>query len=201
MIRKLIVPAAILLSGLAASAQAQDFTGPSVGVQAGWNKASVRNPRTELGPTQIDQSRDSFIGGVFVGYDQEIVPKVVLGVEGDFNIAASDSLRQRTATSSVTLDPRYSFDLTARAGYVVAPQTLLYVRGGYANERIRTAISDATGSRENYGNRDGWTVGGGLERVLFDKVSARVEYRYADLKDDGGKFDRHQILVGAAYRF
>jgi outer membrane immunogenic protein len=46
-------------------------------------------------------------------------------------------------------------------------------------------------------------VGGGVERKLLDNVSARVEYRYSDLGDnsDTGKFERHQVLAGIAYRF
>ncbi|MGK6325240.1 outer membrane protein [Sphingomonas sp. DT-51] len=198
--RFLVVPALASIA-LAGAAQAQDFSGPSVGVQLGWNEETIRNPRTELGTVAIDQKRDSFVGGVFAGYDQQILPNVVLGVQGDINIAASDELRQRNAASNVNLDPKYSFDLTARAGYVVAPGTLLYVRGGYANERVRTTVAAASSTTTDASNRDGWTVGGGVERVLYDKISARVEYRYADLKDDGGKFDRHRIMVGAAYRF
>ncbi|MBB5711852.1 outer membrane protein [Sphingomonas xinjiangensis] len=198
----LIIPALIAgITGLAGTASAQEFNGPSVGVQLGWGKTDVRNPDTEIGTATIDRTRDAFVGGVFVGYDQEVLPSVVIGAQADLTLAADDELTRRTATSSVTLDPKLAFDLTLRAGYVVAPSTLLYVRGGYANARVRTTISDPRGVRSDSSNRDGWTVGGGLERVIWDRVSARLEYRYADLSDGDGKFDRHQVLVGASYRF
>jgi outer membrane immunogenic protein len=44
-------------------------------------------------------------------------------------------------------------------------------------------------------------VGGGVEQAITDNISARIEYRYSDLSDGDGKFDRHQALVGVAYRF
>lgn len=197
----LIPTLAVALVSLAGTASAQEFDGPSIGVQAGWNKADVRNPRSDIGIAPIDRSRDSFVGGAFVGYDREVASNVVIGVQADFSVAADDKIIQRGATGLATLDPKYNIDLTARAGYVVAPKTLVYVRGGYANQRVRTTITEATGTRSDANSLNGWTVGGGVERILFDKVSARVEYRYADLSDGGGKYDRHQVLVGAAYRF
>ena len=48
---------------------------------------------------------------------------------------------------------------------------------------------------------DGWFVGGGAERKLLDNVSARIEYRFIDYDANGYSFQRHQALVGVAYRF
>ncbi|SEJ81289.1 outer membrane immunogenic protein [Sphingobium sp. AP50] len=201
MYSKFLIPALAAVAAISGAAHAQDFNGPFVGAQAGWNKSDVRDPGTGVGITQIDQSRDSFVGGVFAGYDREIAPSIVLGGQADFNIGASDDITQRTALGATRLDPKWGFDLTARAGYIVAPKTLVYLRGGYANERVRTSVSNASGIRTDSANRDGWTVGGGVERIVWNKVSARLEYRYADLGSQGGKWDRHQVLIGAAYRF
>ena len=44
-----------------------------------------------------------------------------------------DELRGLSGGNALTIDPRYSFDLTARAGYLVNDKTLVYLRGGYAN--------------------------------------------------------------------
>lgn len=41
----------------------------------------------------------------------------------------------------------------------------------------------------------------GIERRILEKISARLEYRYSDLGDGGGTFDRHRMLAGIAYRF
>ncbi len=190
MIRFMLVGAAIVALS-SAPAFAQEFQGPYVGVQAGWNQGKA-----------VGDKQDAFVGGVFAGYDQEVMPNVVLGVEGGISLGASDRIGPN-GPDNASLDPHYSFDASARAGYVLGERNLLYARAGYANTRARltrdvdgVAVSD----KDNY---DGWFVGGGVERKLLDNVSTRVEYRYSDFgdNDDIGKYERHQVLAGIAYRF
>jgi len=57
-----------------------------------------------------------------------------------------------------------------------------------------------TGTPRISENRDGWLVGGGLERRFTDRISARIEYRYLDLSDGDGRFERHQLLTGITWR-
>ncbi len=172
-----------------AAASAQDFNGPYVGVQAGWNHDIA-----------IASKKDSVVGGVFTGYDKQITPNIVLGVEGGFSLAASDRIGPSGANAA-TIDPLHSFDVSARAGYVVGGNNLLYVRGGYENSRARFSNTLASVTTSNERTLDGWFVGGGAERKLLDNVSARLEYRYSDLGYDNRKFERHQVLAGVAYRF
>src|SRR3546814_14537577 len=118
------------------------------------------------------------------------------------DVCSSDlSIVRDTGAALVTVDPKRSLDLTARAGYLVTDNTLLYARGGYTNARVRTSFDGAAGFRSATENRDGWMVGGGVERAISDKVSARLEYRDAGLCEGEGKFARHQALFGIAYRF
>jgi len=63
------------------------------------------------------------------------------------------------------------------------------------------SIRDINGSRHDKDNFDGWSVGGGVERAITNRVSARVEYRYSDLDGNGAEFDRHQVLAGVAWHF
>lgn len=185
----------VALNALPASAQV--FQGPYVGAQAGWNRDSVDAPRTDAGVATINDEKDSFIGGAFVGYNQTVTPNIVLGVEGSFNVTASDDVRRNGAS----INPDYSFDLSARAGYLIGGKTLIYARGGYENMRAKVRVPSASGLVSNRDTFDGWTVGGGVERALLDKVSARLEYRYSDLGSNGQNFDRHQVLVGVGYHF
>ncbi|HVJ00144.1 MAG TPA: outer membrane beta-barrel protein [Sphingomonas sp.] len=195
----LVIAAA--LAGWSAQASAQDFNGPSVGVQAGWNRTDVRLPEGSNGIPGVDRSTDTFVGGAFLAYDYEVVPRIVIGGQAEFNVATSDDFGAVGEMAARRVNPRYAFDLTARAGYLVTPSTLLYVRGGYSNARVRTTIGTDAGDRSSSANRDGWMLGGGAERMITDHVSARLEYRYSDLGEGRGRFDRHQVLVGAAYRF
>lgn len=191
---------AVALVGWPLQASAQDFNGPSIGVQAGWNSTNVRLPGGSNVP-DVDRSTDAFVGGGFLAYDYEVTPRVVIGGQAEFNVAASDDFGAGGQTASVRVDPRYAFDLTARAGYLVTPETLVYVRGGYSNARVRTSLTIDAKLTSLSDNRDGWIVGGGAERMITDHVAARLEYRYADLGEGPDKFERHQVLIGAAYRF
>lgn len=184
-----------------APAFAQDFNGPYVGVQGGWEQTDVRNPETDLGTLPIDSHNESFTGGVFAGYDQQVAPRVVVGVEGGMDFSADDEVETTTGLGLVSVDPKWSLDLTARAGYLVNPTTLAYVRGGYTNARVDTTLTNASMELSEEENRDGWLVGAGVERKLVQNISARLEYRYSDLSEGEGNYDRHRVLAGLAYRF
>lgn len=189
--------AAVAAASTITPAYAEVFEGPYVGVQAGWNHDKVGRAETDVGNLNIRESKDSFLGGAFVGYNHKVTPHVVLGVEGGFEIGANDDVRKGAAL----IDPNYTFDVGARAGYLVNDRTLLYVRGGYENSRAFVRAATENGTARGHDTFDGWSVGGGVERAITDKISARLEYRYSDLGSSGETFDRHKALVGVAYHF
>ncbi|MCJ8159885.1 outer membrane protein [Sphingomonas sp. LaA6.9] len=191
----------LLGTAFSGTAFAEEFNGPFVGVQAGWTSAEVQDPQTPLGVVAMEDDQQSFTGGVYAGFDHRLNERIVVGAEGGFDVTNDDKLHGFSGISSYTLDPKYSFDLTARAGYLVTPDTLLYARGGYTNARVKTTMTDIAGTQSATTNQDGWLVGGGVERQLMSNVSARMEYRYSDLSEDDGKYDRHRVLAGVSYRF
>jgi len=195
------VGAAMLLLLGASPASAQHFDGPYAGVQAGWERTQVRNVATDLGTLGLDDRHDALSGGMFVGYDRQVAPRIVVGAEASMDFSSDDDVQGSTALGRFSIDPRWSLDLTGRAGYLVDPRTLVYARGGYENARIEAnAIVGGTRIAERE-NRDGWTVGAGIERQFVQNLSGRIEYRYSDLSDGDGSYDRHRILAGLSYRF
>lgn len=178
---------------LATPALAESFQGPFVGVHTGWNEDRVHGATTDEGDILVRETGDKFVGGVFAGYDYKVTPKVVVGAEAGFDIAADD----RIGEGSAYIDPSYTFDVTGRVGYIVTPCTLLFVRGGYENTRARVV----NGALQGHDNFDGWTAGAGIDREIMEKVSASLEYRYSDLGSNGHTFDRHQVLAAIAYHF
>ena len=193
---------AIAAAAVATSpATAQTFDGPFVGVQGGWNHDDVNVPSSIAAAPRLKAERDSVTGGGFIGYDREVAPRVVLGVEGSFDVNADDALATRGRDTLLRVEPRFSFDLGARAGYVVADRTLLYVRGGYKNMQATVTDVATAGSRRGHETFDGWSAGAGVERAITDRIHARVEYRYSDLGSDAVKYERQQVLLGVAYRF
>lgn len=199
---KFVLTVLASFAGLVAlPAQAEDFDGPYIGVQAGWNRAEVADRTIDAQPIDTEVSRDALVLGGYAGYNHQINDRFVIGAEAGFSGAFDDEVRAHSDGTALTIDPRYSFDLTARAGYLVNDKTLIYVRGGYANARVRTTLVSDEGTTRVSDNLDGWLVGGGVERVLTDNISARLEYRYTDFGNDGGQHDQHQALVGISYNF
>lgn len=195
------IAAIAALGAAAAPAQADTFEGPYVGVTAGWERSEIAD-RIDARPITGEASRDALVLGGYAGYNLKATDRIVIGAEAGFSAAVDDQARVTSGGRPLTIDPRYSFDLSARAGYLVTDKALVYVRGGYANSRVRTTFAPATGSPiVTSDNLDGWQIGGGVEYAISDKISARAEYRYSDLGSNGGQFDRHQTLVGVSYNF
>ena len=193
----LIIALAGVVTLATSPAQADTFDGPYVGVQAGWD-------RNEIGIEDVDDvdiSNDSLLIGGYAGYNFKIAERVVLGAEAGISTAVDDSFGLSTATETLTFDPRFSYDLSARAGYLVNERTLAYVRGGLAGTRLRISFDDGADPFSETGYVEGWQIGGGVEHALTDKLSARVEYRYSDLGQGDLEYDRHQALVGVSYNF
>jgi outer membrane immunogenic protein len=193
--------ATALVTLVPAHASAAEFDGPFAGAQVGWSSNEVRNPETSVGLTPIDDDKQALTGGVYAGYDKRLADRFVLGLEGGLDFASDDEVAGTAAGLAYTIDPKRTFDLTARAGYLVNPETLVYARGGYTNARMETSVEDLTGKFSATDNRDGWLVGAGVERQLMSNASARFEYRYSDLSEGDGSFDRHRVLAGISYRF
>lgn len=194
------IAAIAMLGAAAAPAHADTFDGPYVGVTAGWERSKIAD-RIDAQPITREASRDALVLGGYAGYNLKATDRIVIGAEAGFSAAVDDQNRAASAGKSLTIDPRYSFDLSARAGYLVTDKALVFVRGGYANTRVRTTLDGLTGPVTASDNLDGWQVGGGLEYAISDRISARAEYRYSDLGSNGGQYDRHQTLVGVSYNF
>jgi len=77
---------------------------------------------------------------------------------------------------------------TARFGYTVTPQALLYVKGGAAEARFNyTDIDSIVSAGSPYSGtgsstRFGWTVGAGLEYAPTSNWSVFAEYNYSDFR-------------------
>ena len=196
-----LIVAGVLAASLPVSAHAADFDGPYVGAQVGWQSEKMKNPDTSFGQVPIDDKKQSVTGGLFAGYDKKISDRVVVGAEAGLDFASDDEVQSSIAGISYSVDPKYSFDLTARAGYLANPQTLVYARGGYTNARIRTTITDVAGNRARAAARtDGWSARASSARLpitprrvlnIATPSSARTTAR----------IKRHRVLAGLTYRF
>jgi outer membrane immunogenic protein len=94
--------------------------------------------------------------------------------------------------TALAFDQRLEWFGTARlrGGWLASPRTLLYLTGGLAYGGIKTsalltgvnafgAVVSIAGS--NTDTRVGWTVGGGIEGMISQNWTAKLEYLYMDL--------------------
>jgi outer membrane immunogenic protein len=191
-----------LFVSLPAQAMAAEFDGPFVGTQVGWQSEKMRGPDSSFGAVPIDDTVNSVTGGLYAGYDKHVAERVVIGAEASLDFASDDEAQSSVAGTTFSVDPKYSFDLTARAGFLVTPDMLVYARGGYTNARVRTTLTSVAGIQSDSDNQDGWLAGAGVERQVANNVSARFEYRYSKFSQDGdGKDNRNRVLAGLSYRF
>ncbi|HMB48744.1 MAG TPA: outer membrane beta-barrel protein, partial [Afifellaceae bacterium] len=87
-----------------------------------------------------------------------------------------------------------------------------FVTGGiaFADVDHRITAGGATGPVSTSDVLFGWTVGGGIEAMIDQSWSAKVDYLYVDLEDvdftgpgDSGTFENslHLIRLGVNYQF
>lgn len=140
---------------------------------------------------------DGVVGGLQAGYNYQVSPRFVVGIENDF--MASGIKTQHRGGNDVSL-PFYGTG-RARAGFTLMDSRLLvYGTGGMAFGQVKDAGIDKL--------RIGWTAGGGIEWAFQQNWSAKIEYLYTDLYKDLKKDnlpDRDQkfqtITVGVNYHF
>ena len=213
------VLAAGTMAALATPAMAQDnsaFTGPRVEGLIGYDSSRPGSTVDIDNADDIDQSIDDIAYGVGVGYDFAL-GGVVLGVEGEWleSEASSDYSTGNFTNFGVSdLDAGRDLYAGVRAGVLVTPSTLAYVKGGYTNARYHVTAANDTESLLTRANLDGWRVGAGVEHAINQNVYVKGEYRYSNY--ERGQFqaptgaatdrfdvdiDRHQVLLGVGYRF
>ncbi len=187
------------------------FNGPFVGLQAGWQQDRQKAGEGAALYDPVSRSDSGLAYGGQVGYDFRLASNLVVGAEV--------ALTGRTG-SGVIGDGIFLYQLnqgrtvvaSGRLGYLATPDDLLYVRGGYAN--ARSTISSGPGSGRVSINREGYLIGAGYERMLAQRVSARIEYGYSDLGSDEffnsnigpdgvtiKSYSRHAITAGVNFRF
>ncbi|PYB73016.1 outer membrane protein [Rhizobium wuzhouense] len=150
----------------------------------------------ELSGVAGTESFDGARFGGFAGYNWDLGNQLVVGVEGDLNYDWNEETVFATDIKS-----GLNWSARARVGYAM-DRALLFAAGGYTGTNIK---SDGPGGSFD-DTLHGWTIGGGVDYALTDRVFTRLEYRYNDFGSGnlGGtdvKFDQHVVNVGLAVKF
>lgn len=180
---------ATLGTGVAVADGAASWSGIYAGVEGGFQSTDVDAswPSGAIAPSDLD-GLNGLAGGVVAGVNFETSGGFVLGAETDLLLHDLSGF----ADSSVTPDDGFAFasdllwSLSARAGYAVSEDVLLFAKAGYSGMDFETRTTFGT-SANSSGWLNGYHVGGGLEFRFSDRLSAKAEYRYVDLQGESVK--------------
>ncbi|MGC4252052.1 MAG: porin family protein [Sphingobium sp.] len=216
--RKIMVATLLAGSAVSAPALAQDvaptFTGPRVEAILGYDHVGAGSD-VDNDNGRDDQSIDGLLYGVGAGYDVNLGSAVV-GVEGEFtNSTAKSSRHDFTDDFGFgRVKQGRDFYIGARAGILADPATLVYVKGGYTNSKLKVLAGDTNQATDTAFKLDGWRIGAGVERAINTNTFAKVEYRYSNYDKGHIRFadgattsnfdvdtDRHQVVASVGYRF
>ena len=181
------------------------WTGPYVGVHAGYGWGSETDNLSESYPTLGDKFDISgFLGGIHAGYNLQ-TNQWVFGVEADIDVSGLKGSFTGIEPfagdfQKTVLDFRNTWQSSLRFRLGVAiDNILLYTTAGIAfadAELDQSGIrcdgvfidGECDSSAVPFGATDsniltGWTVGAGTEVALDSNWSARLEVRYTDFAD------------------
>jgi outer membrane immunogenic protein len=156
-------------------------------------------------PFSFSANKTSATGGGFLGYRWQWGASVI-GVETDISgkslsgsFALSDSNQFRTESFAGSAKETWDGSVRGRYGFLVTPWTLVYGTGGVAYGGVSGSFAysahenpsfcpagaavicaSAAGGGSWSTTRIGATGGGGVETMLTNYLTLRLEYRYTD---------------------
>ena len=153
---------------------------------------------------------DGWFGTAGLGYDWQVNPTWVVGVLADGQFGSlRGTIQDPTVSWTATIKQQDAWAVGARVGYLVAPNVLSYVNGGYSGSHwsgttlLGTFSGIPVGVHTNSFNGNGWFIGGGVENNLdIFGISApgwfmKTEYRAAYYNNKNiNELDGTNALVG-----
>lgn len=157
------------------------------GFHAGAHSGVIASQETRNGITPLAeikrQSGLGWLAGLHVGYDQQWSAKVIAGAEASLSgmILSTNSRSLIHAPSFYLSRASWLASLTGRVGWAEGPW-LFYLRGGYAAVQVKfTGLETAANDSVHVGGvRHGWTIGGGIEYQVNQRIGVGIEYGHFD---------------------
>jgi outer membrane immunogenic protein len=155
------------------------WAGWYIGLNAGANWQSSSNSfgyaGGDLPVTSVHTRSTGFIGGGQIGYNWQ-AGTFVYGLEGDISgLGGSSNANIGTpfgGGKAISNRITWLSTVRGRAGLLIDPTTLAYVTGGLAVGGVKNSFTGTPGfigfNKSVSTTRVGWTIGGGVEHMLFD---------------------------------
>lgn len=213
------IAAGAAFTAVPAMAQSSDvpFSGFRVGAEVGYDHQRSGSTEDIDDARDLKQSLNGVAYGAVLGYDVPAGENLRIGAEASIGESTAGRKVKGEPTTFNLGNVEASRDLYVggRVGYVTSPNMMLYVKGGYTNQRFGIRGSDGTVDLKQSLDTDGWRAGAGVEYALNRNSYIGAEYRYSNYgkaevnfkgeTPDGSRFnidtDRHQVMATAGVRF
>jgi outer membrane immunogenic protein len=184
------------------------WSGLYMGVQLGY---AGGNTEANSGPTggfnqAYDYKSSGWLGGAHAGYNFQN-GNLVYGLEADLEKSGQNGNGVGSLGFPHSTDIAWQGSLRGRLG-LAFDRTLVYGTAGWAFGDVKVDKGFASYSDV----RNGWTAGVGVEHMLTNNLSARIEYRYTDFgradfgntalnSTDRSTVDQHAVRAGLSLKF
>lgn len=198
-----IASQAVHAADVAAPPAAYDWSGPYVGLQAGY--AFGETEMYDSGSTSGDFDLDGASLGATVGWNHQ-ADNFVFGLEGDLSWLNVEGTRNSNVCFlDCNIDMNWLGTARLRAGYAF-DNALIFAAGGLAAGEVDVEINNGFSSGTE--TLVGWAIGAGAELAVSEALSVKVEYLYVDLGDMETESDittdvseTHIIRAGVNWQF
>lgn len=215
-----------IVGAIPASSWTGFYLGGGLGAAFGSLKgdSTYPNPFTGVLTTTAfaDVSSSSFTANIYGGYNYQVAPQVVLGVEAEANwLNAAYGAGYNGGFGGNIATGDWQFGISARAGVLLNPTSMVYLKAGWAWTEL--SINDSTyfggplpagvTATVNDGYRNGALLGAGIETLFAQNWLARLEAEYTVSGQDASitvpafgtvdklSADYLSARLGVAYKF
>jgi outer membrane immunogenic protein len=189
------------------------WTGFYIGAHVGTGWGTTESEFSAVSFPISQTQTNGFLGGVQGGYNWQVSPWAVIGVEADFSWSGVKGTSPCIVVLACSTDHDWYTTVAGRFG-VTSDRALFYVKGGVAWAQTTYAASIGGFTTSVDETRVGALFGTGIEYAFLPGWSAKVEYNYIDFGKDDFNFavgpgsvnvaireKDHLVKAGLNYRF
>jgi outer membrane immunogenic protein len=169
------------------------WTGFYIGVHAGgaWGTVESEFPLGTIRDTALvlpisSHTINGFVAGGQVGYNWQVNPWLVFGIEGQFSWTDASGSTPCLLIVKCTAEVNSITTVGARIGYAM-DRTMIYIKGGVAwadTDFTADVLGAGIFTFNASSTRTGGMIGAGIEHAFAPNWSAKIEYNFMDFNTD-----------------
>ena len=193
----------------ATAAHAEPFSGGYVGAEFGHDNYEAKASNIDFGGATFSGdgiSGNGIAGGIYAGYDVPL-GGAFAGIEASLGYSdahAALAYDDGTDAFSAEIRARESYGIAGRLGGKLNAGTGIYAKVGWTRTNFKAKLSDGTSTVSDSDHDDAVVYGAGVETMISERTSLRVEYTIADYGDislDGASLKNSNVRAGLSFRF